>query len=388
MNAWLGRARAESIIQVALRLGLTIGHDGKSFGPCPSCDRERRSSPEREKQRQIDRRQPCIIRRNEAGHEYWQHVTNGGKGCADGHGDGIALVAWVKCGMQWLRGDKDVEREVRCFFEGNCDTVPHRLRRSSSTERPACTVEAARYLTDAEVREFLFKSCVPVSAAPEVAAYLRDKRGIDPAEVDSRRLAFALPRDRPVPKWGQTRGRPWAATGHQLVLPMFRVVDLAEPKLVVAGLRARRIVDTDDGLAKSLAPCGVASRGLVFAIGTKWRVDGEAFARLTLTEGEMDYLTLGVLTDRSKVGALLGTISGSAQPEYANLIPAHWRVFAAQHNDDSGDSMAKAWHGLLRGRVKEIKRTRIERIAIPLAPSEPPKATGQEMPANHARSAP
>ena len=60
-SLWLASARKLQIAAVAHQLGLRVHRDGKSFGPCPGCGRERRSSEDTQMVGTIDRRDPHLI---------------------------------------------------------------------------------------------------------------------------------------------------------------------------------------------------------------------------------------------------------------------------------------------------------------------------------------
>ncbi len=365
MNAWLDRARAESIVKVTQRLGLTIGRDGKSFGPCPSCDRIRRSSEQSEKSGRVDRRGACVVLRGGDGVARWHCYTNGTGGCG-AKGDVIDLAALVLCGRRWLSGDKEVEREVRLFFAGASPQPcpgfrqPRQVPSAQDPEHPR--------LSPIEVAEFLYGVCVPVVDVPEVTEFLVT-RGISPTAIADRQLAFALRRGAEVPDWAKSGGMAWWQTGHQLIVPMFGVGP--DGTLVPIGVRARAVRSCGDR-PKSLAPKQKCSRGLVFAVGPHWLRDTGVRQLVTMPEGEIDALTL-FLTSADKRGAVLGSISGSACREVAALIPRGSTVVLASHADPGGDAIAHAWRCVLPPIDLKVRRIAFERFGC--AKADPGTAT-------------
>lgn len=354
MNAWLDRARTESIVQVAQRLGLTIGRDGKSFGPCPGCQRSTRASEQSQKEGRRETRGACAISRGQAGREHWHCYTNGSDGCG-AKGDVVTLVALVLCGRRWLRGDKEVEREVRQFFDAELAQPAPQLRQPH--QAPAIESADLPRLIPAEVAEFLYSVCVPVVEVQEVANYLT-LRALSPASIADRHLAFALKRGARVPDWAGCGRLAWSESGHQLILPMFGVGQ--DGGLIVAGVRARR-TRNDEVNGKSLAPRGRSSRGLVFAAGPHWLRDAGDRRLVTIAEGEIDTLTL-LLGPPARRGAVLGSTVGSACPEIAALIPRRSTVVLASHADSGGDAIAKAWRRVMPKNDLKLRRIAFERF--------------------------
>ena len=116
-TAWLPGARNFPPSAVADRLGLRVHPDVKSFGPCPSCGRERRSSEDTEKAGTVDRRGACAITVSKHGNPNFRYFTNGCGGCGFS-GDVINLAAVVLTGKPWAKGDREVGSKFIKFLAG------------------------------------------------------------------------------------------------------------------------------------------------------------------------------------------------------------------------------------------------------------------------------
>ncbi len=361
MNSWLERARGASIVEVAQRLGLTIGRDGKSFGPCPGCQRSTRASEQSQKEGRRETRGACTIFRGKSGREHWHCYTNGGDGCG-GKGDVVALVALQVTGRMWQRGDREVTAAVREFFEGGGVEWPRGLKRPGENDPPAATAPEAERprLNPTEASKFLNETCVPVTADPDVASYLR-RRGLDPAEVAQLHLARALPAGAALPRWARSKAGPWSRTGHRLIVPMHGIADLPEVMLVPASVRARSI--EDEPKVKALSPKGFSAVGLFFAIGPHWYCDGWAPRALLFAEGDIDTMTALLRWTAPTRGAVLGVISGSATADLRKLVPPGWIVSIATHADAGGKQMREAIRRELAGVDCELVDIDLKQLA-------------------------
>ena len=133
--AWLDRAKAVPVLDVAAALGLSLGRDGKSFGPCPGCGAATRANPGRR-----DSRGRCAILPG----GWWHCYSNGSDGCG-ATADSPGLVAWQLTGERWQKGDASTSAKIREWFAQNgwCD-APGAERKSVVAPRrwPDAAAEA------------------------------------------------------------------------------------------------------------------------------------------------------------------------------------------------------------------------------------------------------
>lgn len=348
--SWFSAARAIPINQVAAALGLRVDHDGRAFGPCPSCALETRANPGRR-----DRRGRCRIFSSGSG---WACNSNGSNGCGAA-GDGPGLVAWVLTGNQWRHGDPTTTALVSSWFVearllGPSEPVwkpryPPQQPTTAYPRPPAVEVAAT------------WDQCRNVTEDSDVAKWL-DGRGFDPRAVAEMDLVRALPTDRQHPSWARYEGRGWQASGHRLIAPAYEPDPSRPGRLRLASLHARcvRAGSPDDKASNAAAGPGSAT-GLLFTLNPQDPfLDGEPRRLLTLCEGVTDFLALA-LQPASSRGALLGTWSGSATPATASLIPAGWTVVLAHDQDHGGDAQAASWLGAIERDGRGIRCRRRSR---------------------------
>ena len=348
-GGWLADARRAPVADVALALGLDLAADGRSFGPCPSCGEATRANDGRR-----DRRGRCRVFPDGGG---WACCSNGSDGCG-AHGDALSLVALMVAGGPWTRGDVATGEAIRDWYatRGWCEAAdgapPARPATRPPRARPTSLAAPTRP-PPLEVASLWFR-CLPVSADPEVAAWL-EGRGMDPGEVAGADLARALPCDGLLPRWTRYRGRSWRDTGHRLVVAAHEPDPDRPGLLALASLHARAVIDCDAG-DKAAWPAGASAAGLIMA-ADPWApmADGEARGLVTICEGVPDWLTLALAPATAR-GALIGGWSGSATPATAAMVPAGWTVALLQHDDAGGDRQANAWRELLPGRTLHRKR--------------------------------
>ena len=330
---WIATLRARGPADVGRAFGLVHGERGPGFlEPCPACGADKRH-PSRK-----DKRGAVGLTRDGGGWKCHQ--------CEEG-GDAVTLAAWLAAGRVPGKGDARGWSDVRqvCAERGLCEPDARR----SSAERvkvaprpiPAPRKAEPPKRLPAEEVAALWAACLPVLDDPEVAAWLRDKRGLDAGEVEARDLARALPKGRRVPRWARFMGTAWneAAQGFRVLFPMFD----SAGRMVC--LRARALApQAANGSDKAAAPAGSEVRGLVLANSLGRLLlsgaplgDGSSAAELVaraglvVAEGEPDFLTLATWwSDRDTTApAVLGVVAGSWRADSAELaekVPDGCRV--------------------------------------------------------------
>ncbi len=266
--------------------------------------------------------------------------------CNEG-GDVFSLLAAVR-GLDPKRDFREVSAEAARLagLEPGVFLAP--------TPRPA---PAPRPRPPLDEVAALWAAAAPVSADPATAAWLTG-RGLDPAAVDLRGLARALPSAAVLPRWARYQGSrpsplPWTTLGYRLLLPVY------DAEGTLTSLRARRIEGSGEGDPKTAPPSGYAAGGLVMLDplarlvlqtgGWPWTSPRRL---LLVAEGEPDFLTwatqggTGVLVD-AVVG--LGG-SGAWTRTLAERIPNGSTVVIWTDADDAGDRYAEMIAASLAGR--------------------------------------
>ena len=112
---------------------------------------------------------------------------------------------------------------------------------------------------------------------------------LDPATVEGRNLAWALPATGRLPRWARGPGGDWRTTGHRCVVPLF------DHTGEIVSVRARAVLP--DVSPKNLAPAGYAVAGLVMA---------DALGRLMLAVGyDATVVALVVAAEKQIVSELV-----------------------------------------------------------------------------------
>ena len=357
---WLDAARGVALLDVAAALGLAVHPDGKSFGPCPGCGEATRG-------KRGDKRGRCVVLDKT---DCWACHSNGGGTCGAG-GDGLALVAWTLTGKAWAKGDRETSGKVREWYAalGWCEAWnPSGKPTTPATLRPriapvARVVPAPPQRPDPEQVRALWRRCVPVTADPEVAAWLAgrtDPGPIDPAAVKALDLARALPADlADLPGWARFKGKPWTVSGHRLVVRAWEADPDNPERLRVASLHARNVLPTCAGDDKAAWPAGATAAALILATGHDPRAHGRHLVEIA--EGVPDWLRM-VLTraelPKGKRPAVWGAWSGSPDPALAAVVPEGWTVALRTHADDAGDKYADKWRELLTAQSCTMHRER------------------------------
>lgn len=357
---WLDDARRVPVLDLAAELGAELGRDRKSFGPCPGCGNAHRNNPGRT----LDRRGRCLV---DASGNGWACYSNGSHGCG-AKGDGPALVAWTLTGKPWGKGDAETSAAVREWYaaRGWCEPWQEHGGKpappAAPMRRPVPALPLAVRARPplAEVRE-LWRRCLPVTADPEVAAWLAGRADgpIDPAAVARLDLARALPAALDgLPRWARCNRQSWAEGGYRLIVRAWEADPEHPGRLRWASLHARAVRPGCD--PKGVWPAGAAAGGLVWATGANPVAHG--LPLVELAEGVPDWLRLvldrGERCDAGKRPAVWGVTSGSADPAVAAVVPEGWTVAIRMHADEGGDKYAAKWRELLTPRGCTLRRQR------------------------------
>ena len=284
----------------------------------------------------------------------------------------------ASAGKRWLDGFKaDVPTVARALGRTACagaDGVdvtpcpacaPGAAVAPSSRPTPPRPPEPAPPPPRPEGAAEVWAACRPVLDDPEVSTWLRS-RGLDPAKVEDRDLARALPEDLDVPGWANFRGHPWTA-GWRCVLPAYSSTGRLE------SLRARwcREGTPPTGNARdkeSAAGAGAGSAtGLVLAdaLGREllrtgarpsWWPEVEPL-RVVVAEGAPDFLTWAVRWSEAALyaPAVLGLWAGSWTPEVAARVPDGARVTVWTDDNAAGDRYAETVRSTLAGRCVVLR---------------------------------
>jgi len=210
---WLADVRERATVpEVAEALGIEVRTRGgrPSLAPCPACGEDQRGHSSR------DRRGPAgttpdlqgwrCFRCDAAGSVFdlAGHVLLGRR--PDGRDDFASLRTWF-ADRGWCHGDGRDPRQP-------APRPPLRQPVLRPSELPGRTPELVGDVAT------LWDRCRPVTEDHQVRAWL-ERRGLDPAKVEDRNLARALPENLAgLPPWARARGRPWTA-GWRCVLPAY-----------------------------------------------------------------------------------------------------------------------------------------------------------------------
>ncbi len=185
--------------------------------------------------------------------------------------------------------------------------------------------------------ESLWGSCGPVTYDAEAAAYLA-RRGFDPERVEALDVLRALPAAGALPRWASYRGgaataRSWRELGFRLLVAM---LDAAGAMRSVRGWR----VTPGDG-PKRLPPAGHKASELVMAdaFGAAMLRGERSPETIAVVEGEPDFVARCSVQNDPR-GAVLGIVSGSWGPTFAEKIPVGARVAIRTDHDAAGDRYA------------------------------------------------
>lgn len=248
-------------------------------------------------------------------------------GCGES-GDVFDLVrAVLACGFP------EAVSAVRGFTGGDV---------ASRRRPPTVALRRAVPPPQSELNEIWRAGC-PVGDVPEVAEWLRERRGIDPVAVEEFDLARALPADLPVPRWARFRRRSWPSCGLQLIVPCF------DERGRLVSMRARRIT----GVApKEIAPSGHRAGGLMADALGRLLLAGEllgddrtaaaelvAEVGVVICEGATDFLSWATSRSGGDESApmVLGLYSGAWSQAFADRVPHGTRITIATDDDPAGE---------------------------------------------------
>ena len=327
---WIDSMRGVAIVDVAHQLGLAIGEKRRWISPCPACGRERRNaSTPGERRGAIGLPTPTT----------WYCFA------CEARGDAIDLVAASIGHARFKDLPHHHREEVREWCQRFIGNEPSQIRRC-----PLAPVERVErpYPPTGEVLELL-RHCIPTADDDGVSAYLRS-RGVDPVEVDDRRLAMALPAGVSLPAWARFGAHTWTEIGHRLLVP------LVDYKGDIRSVVARRVIDGET--PKALPPKGFGKAGLVWACPfartllregrPEWWTSDAPPLRIYVVEGDSDFLTAATgashgirWSDADEYApAIIGITSGAWTPEIAARIPDGVELVIATDDDDAGDRFA------------------------------------------------
>jgi len=303
----------------------------------------------------------------------------------DASGDALRLVAFVLTGDAkpadaeawapvrewyaahgWCEGEED--EQARRKGEDSSGSSTSRTTTSPTTARRPRTPEPPPPRPEGAAD--VWAACRPVLDDLEVAAWLRT-RGLDPARVEDRDLARALPEDLDVPRWMFLRPEGddgplmrWT-DGWRCVLPAYD----AEGRLVSMRARWCRPAAAPGKRKEAAAAAGAGSAtGLVLAdaLGREllrtgalpeWWEDSEDLA-VVVAEGCPDFLTWAVRWSEAALyaPAVLGLWGGSWTWPVGRRVPDGARVALRPHRDKAGDGYAwrDAWP-TLTGRCDVVR---------------------------------
>jgi hypothetical protein len=254
------------------------------------------------------------------------------------------------CGLRHLAADLEAIEaafaDLEAVLTNGGAPQETRSRAAASRARSSAREPDRVYPPAAEVAA-VWEACVPPSADEETSAMLRG-RGFNVDRVDGSEVARVILPTATLPQWALSRGGPWTATGHRLVLGAF---DAAGE---LRSVRAWRVVANDT--PKRLPPVGHRASGLVLACplavamlrGT-WRPE-----RVLVLEGEPDFLGWACATGVAAY-ARLGVISGAWSAEIAARIPDGAEVIIRTHADAAGDGYAAEIAATLAGRCQVLR---------------------------------
>lgn len=332
--AWFEGVRAMGVTVVAQAFGLELTR-GRGLTPCPACLAARRHPSRR------DRRGAVGVRRDGLG---WRCFE-----CEE-TGDALTLASWCSLGKRRPVGQEWTELRRACLVRGLCFADPGGI--AGSPLRPRAPIQDKREpppVRPRQAAEIWATVLQPVTQDAAVCRFLAD-RALDPADIEARDLARALPEGASLPRWARFEGHPWTESGHRLIVALWGATGLLE------SLHARNVLANVPPRHKAASPAGAELRGLVMADalgrlmleGSKLG-DGSSAAELVgscglwVMEGLPDFLTRA--TDFSEAAenapAVLGIVSGSWTDEVAGRVPDGTTVGIDTDADSAGDEYAE-----------------------------------------------
>lgn len=266
-------------------------------------------------------------------------------GLLDQEAAALGLIeAAVAAGLPHREAHAHVMRGLQRGAESP-DSLPRSLGSSTAPRAQtfACAHEPvlSRVPDPRSVSE-LWGSATAVDDDEAVSGWLQT-RALCPGDVADWDLARALPAGLALPSWARTKAGDWRESSHRLLVPLFTESGH------LASLRARAIT-TGARPAKSLAPTGFQTKGLVFACPLARHVlAGDDLSwwsspSFVISEGEPSYLTWASRhrETRATGPAYLGIAAGSWTDGIAARIPDEATVFVRTDRDEAGQRYAQA----------------------------------------------
>jgi hypothetical protein len=327
--SWLDEAKRLTMQQTTSEAGVKVHRSSMS---CPACSATKRGNR--------DRRLPASF-----GSLGWRCWVCGASG------DALDVLAFVVTGSR-LGSDRAQLETLRADLaaRGLISDDDHRParrapRRPAPPPPPPEPPPSESWPPLNEVMAF-YTAGRPISEDAEVVAYLED-RYQDHAErlvalLDHLDLARVIP-DTPAP-WARIFGRTWQQQGFRLMFP------LVDATGQMRSMRVRRTTLGPSELPKALPPVGYGCRGLVLAcdravallrrdIPADWP-EG-LLHRVTLVEGETDWMTHLILRKTPTDPALIALYSGAWLPDHSAALPQGSILTIRTDNDEAGHRYAE-----------------------------------------------
>jgi hypothetical protein len=215
--------------------------------------------------------------------------------------------------------------------------------------------EPPAYPDEREVAD-VWAASSTVEGDEQARAYLVN-RAIDPGRVAALDLVRVLPVDFRGPSWARYQGKPWAAAGYRLLVPM------VDAHGALRSLRAWRLAPSSED-PKRVAPAGKAMAGLVMACPIARGVlqTGQSAAEgpldVVITEGEPDFLTHAARPEGAAAPAVLGVVASAWSSAVADRLPGDVRIVIRTHRDAAGDRYAADIRSSLADRVRVLDFSR------------------------------
>ena len=331
--SWLDEAKRLTMTEAAGEAGLKVHRSSMS---CPACGATKRGKR--------DRRLPASF-----GALGWRCWVCGASG------DALDVLAFVVTGSR-LGSDRAQMETLRADLaaRGLISEDDHRpARRAPRRPLPPAPVEpppSEAWPPVDEVRDFM-QSGLKVSEDAQVVDFLRHRyqqhadRLI--ALLEQLDLARAIP-DRVHPRWARIAGKRWREQGFRLMFP------LVDASGQMRSLRVRRTTLEPSTLPKALPPVGHGCRGLVLACdrgaallrgeAPPWWPSG-LLHRLTVVEGETDWMTHLLYRKTDTDPAIIALYSGAWLPDHSAALPQGSILTIRTDHDDAGHRYAD---GVLR----------------------------------------
>ena len=320
---WIEAAKDLPFGEAADLMGLQQGR-GRSWGPCPCCNSEKRGS--------TDRRGPIGVRRDGTA---WMCHPCGAKG------DVIDLVAASIAGSTYRSVDQESREKVRTWFtehgygSGNYDRPRERpapVVRENTRSRPP----------EPEVRSLWSATTTLVEALGQEPEYSKPlsgwlfERRFNPEAVDRLGMIRVMPQGhqyRWPPWWPHKWARFW-----RLTTPAYEMTG----KFV--SMHARSVNLQQRG-PKTIWPRGHEAGGLVMANRRgvmMLRGDTDESSGLIVCEGLTDLIRASLASEAEDLGfAVIAGTCGSFRALSRLRLPRGFKVYIATDPDEKGNEYAQ-----------------------------------------------